>query len=92
MSDRWRLFESRFGSQIRASDAAWARSLSLNERIAIVEDLYGTARQAHERASDWDEVEDLAWQRALDDRRRFVAALHGLRKVERGPTPLADAG
>lgn len=91
MIDRWKIFESQFGRKARASDAAWCRGLSTTERAQLVEDLYSAARQAHEQAADWASVEDLAWQRALAERQRFVAALRRLREPSRGRTPLADA-
>lgn len=91
MKNAWRLFDSQFGRQARAAEATWARSLSPSDRMAIVEDLYLTARQVHERAADWHTVESVAWKRTLGERQRFVAALHRLRETARGPTPLADA-
>lgn len=90
MTDRWTIFDSQFGDKVRASDAAWCRGLSTTERAAIVEDLYAMARQVHERAADWAIVEELAWQQALAERRRFVAALARPRETPRGRTPLAD--
>jgi len=92
MTDRWKIFESRFGRQARASDAAWCRGLSPAARVAIVEDLYAMARQVHEGAADWSAVEDLAWQRTLAERRHFVAAIHSHWKTTRGCTSVADAG
>lgn len=92
MIDRWKIFESRFGRKARASDAAWYRALSPTARVAIVEDLYATAREVHEGAADWSAVEDLAWQRTLAERRQFVAAIHSQGKTPRRRTSLADAG
>lgn len=91
MTDRWTIFESQFGQKVRASDAEWCRGLSATERAAIVEDLYASARRAHERAADWDIVEEFAWQRTLAERKRFVLALHGSRETRGGRTPVADA-
>lgn len=90
MMDRWKIFESQFGRKVRESDAAWCRGLSATELAAIVEDLYATARQAHEHAADWSAVEDLAWQQALAKRKRFVMALHRPREKPCGRTPVAD--
>jgi len=91
MIDRWKIFEAEFGRKARISDATWYRGLSADERTAIVEDLYATVRQAHERAADWDMVEHLAWQRTLAERRRYVAALHRPQETPCGRTPVADA-
>jgi hypothetical protein len=91
MTDRWAIFESQFGQKIRASDAEWCRGLSATERAAIVEDLYASVRQAHERAADWALIDDCAWQRTLAERKRFVLALHGPQETRGGRTPVADA-
>ena len=91
MTDRWVIFESQFGHKVRASDAEWCRGLSATERAAIVEDLYASVRQAHERAADWALVDDCAWQRTLAERKRFVLALHGPQETRGGRTPVADA-
>lgn len=91
MTDRWTIYESQFGQKVRASDADWCRGLSAAERAAIVEDLYASARQAHERAADWDIVEEFAWQRTLAERKRFVLALHRSRETRGGRTSVADA-
>lgn len=92
MIDSWRLFDSRFGRQIRASDAAWARGLSPTERLGLVEELYGTARRAHEQSADWHTVERLAWRETLAERQRFVAALDRPKEAARGRSTVADAG
>ena len=89
---RWGLLEERFGTFVRASDTAWAKTLSPADRLAIVEDLFGVAYAAHERAGDWAAVDDLAWRETLAERRRLAAAFHRLDEVQRGCTPLADAG
>ena len=91
MIDRWKIFEAEFGRKVRISEAAWCRRLSADERAAIVEDLYATARQAHERAADWGAVEDLAWQRTLAERQRCMVALHRPLETPCGRTPVADA-
>ena len=88
---RWKIFEAEFGHKVRSSDAEWCRGLSTDDRAAIVEDLYATARQAHEHAADWAAVEDLAWQRKLAERRRFVAVIHRPQETPRGRSPVADA-
>jgi hypothetical protein len=80
------------GTFVRASDTAWAKTLSPADRLAIVEDLFGVAYAAHERAGDWGAVDDLAWRETLAERRRLAAAFHRLDEVQRGCTPLADAG
>ena len=84
--------ESLFGQRIRASDAAWARGLSAADRLAIVEELFGAVRTAHESAGDWPAVDAHAWEETLAERRRLVTAFHRLDEVTRGRTPLADAG
>jgi hypothetical protein len=89
---RWGLLDERFGALARASDTAWAKTLSPADRVAIVEDLFGVAYAAHERAGDWGAVDDLAWRETLAERRRLAAAFHRLDEVQRGCTPLADAG
>lgn len=90
--DRWALFEARFGARARASDASWAKTLSPTDRLAVVEDLFGVAHAAHERAGDWGAIDGLAWRETLAERRRLAAAFHRLDEVQRGCTPLADAG
>ena len=89
---RWGLLDERYGALIRASDTAWAKTLSPADRLAIVEELLGVARAAHERAGDWGAVDDRAWRETLAERRRLAAAFHRLDEVQRGCTPLADAG
>lgn len=44
MIDRWKIFEAEHGRKVRISEAEWYRRLSADERAAIVEDLYATAR------------------------------------------------
>ncbi len=89
---RWALFEERFGPRARASDAAWARSLSPADRLAIVEDLFRAAHAAHALSGDWDAVDERAWCDTLAERRRLAAAFHRLDEVHRGCAPVADAG
>lgn len=90
--DRWKIFEARFGQTVRESDAVWCRSQSPSERFEIVEDLYAMARQAHENAANWTAIEDLAWERTLADRQRFVAAIHRSLETARGRSAVADTG
>ena len=73
-SARWAEFDRRYGDRARASDAAWATSLSPAERIAIVEDLFATVRGVHETTGDWGDVDARAWHETLEQRRRFVTA------------------
>lgn len=89
---RWGLLEERFGTLVRASDTAWAKTLTPADRVSIVEDLFGAAYAAHARAGDWNVVDDLAWHETLAERRRLAAAFHRFDEVQRGCTPLADAG
>lgn len=92
LPQRWALFEERFGTRVQASDTAWAKTLSPTDRLALVEDLFGVAYAAHERAGDWGAVDDRAWRETLAERRRLAAAFHRLDEVQGGRTPLADAG
>ena len=89
---RWGLLEKRFGTRVRASDTAWATTLSPADRLAIVEELFGVVYKAHEHAGDWSAVDELAWRETLAERRRLTAAFHRLDEVQRGCTRLADAG
>lgn len=92
LPERWALFEERFGTRVQASDTAWAKTLSPTDRLAIVEDLFGVAYAAHERAGDWAAVDDRAWSETLAERRRLAASFHRLDEVQGGCTPPADAG
>jgi hypothetical protein len=85
------MYEERYGDLARASDAAWAASLTPLERLAIVDGLLSGVRNVRERAGDWDEVEARAWQAVLEERRGQVAAFHRLDEVQRGFSPSADA-
>jgi hypothetical protein len=91
LRSRWEMYEERYGDLARASDAAWAASLTPLERLAIVDGLLSSVRNVRERAGDWDEVEARAWQAVLEERRGQVAAFHRLDEVQRGFSPSADA-
>jgi hypothetical protein len=89
---QWALFEKHFGTRARASDADWARSLLPADRLAIVEELFNAAYAAHQSSDDWNAIDERAWRDTLAERRRLAAAFHRLDEVQRGCTPLADAG
>ena len=86
------MFDERFGARARASDAAWAESLSPAARLALVEELLEAVRSAHTAAGDWHIVDERAWNDSLAERRRAVAAFHRLDEVRGGWSPPADAG
>ena len=88
---RWEQFEHLCGTQVRASDASWARGLSPAERLAVVDDLLGTIRAVRVAAGDWQQVDDRAWRETLSDRIRQVEAFQRLDEASRGTRPVADA-
>lgn len=88
---RWDLFESLCGDRVRASDAAWCRSLSPAERLAVTDDLFQTVRAARRAAGDWDEVEARAWHSDLVARDRFVAAFQAFDRATHGTGTAHDA-
>jgi hypothetical protein len=81
---RWDVLNETFGGRIRKSDAAHAKGLSPDQRLAIVDDLLETVRAAHEASGTWNAVDDRAWQESLAERRRLSAAFHKLDEVMRG--------
>lgn len=88
---RWAIYEERYGALARASDAAWAASLTPADRLAVVDGLLAGVRGVRERAGDWDEADTRSWQAALEERRAQVAAFRRLDEVNRGRGPAADA-
>jgi len=88
---RWAIYQERYGGLARASDAAWAASLTPAERLAIVDGLPAGVRGVRERAGDWDEVDARSWQATLEERAAQVAAFRRLDEVNRGRDPAADA-
>jgi hypothetical protein len=62
------------------------------ERIAIVEDLFGTLRTAHDLAGDWRAIDARAWAETLEARQRFVASFEAYGEGFHGRAPLANAG
>jgi hypothetical protein len=89
---RWAVFEERFGKRARASDVDWMARLTPAGRLDVVEALLTTVRTVREAAGQWAEVDARAWQAALDERRRLVAAFHRLDEVRGGHEPAANTG
>ncbi len=87
---RWDLFETLCGDRVRASDAAWCRSLSPAERLAITDDLFQAIRAARTAAGDWDAVEARAWQADLAARDRLVAAFQAFDRATHGTATAQD--
>jgi len=88
---RWDLFESLCGNRVRASDAAWCRSLTPPERLAVADDLFLTIRAARTAAGDWEAIEARAWQADLAARDVLVAAFRAFDQARHGTGPDRDA-
>ena len=88
---RWEEFESLCGDRVRASDAEWARGLSPAERLAVVDDLFRTVRDARRTAGDWGQIDDLAWRQTLREHTLQAEAFRRFDEASGGTSPVADA-
>lgn len=71
----WAAVENR----LRALDAAWLRSLSMNDRFALYQDIFLVLRDSRQKlAGDWERLERQQWEEKLVLRRRLGEAFSKL--------------
>lgn len=88
----WSAFDADWAPRVAAADATWAGNLSPEARLAIVDDLFGTIREARIAAGDWHRVDERAWSLALAERLSTVRAFRTLDEARRAAAAPRDVG
>jgi hypothetical protein len=78
---------STFLALTRESDAEFARASSVEERMAIYENLFELVQSARQRPGNWDELDSWCWNQKLATRQKLMAAFAKLDQFRRERTP-----
>ena len=65
------------------SDAAWIRSLTLEERFSLYEGMFDLIWEARKGPGDWERLDQWSWEQKLALRNRMVEAFKELDKRNR---------
>jgi hypothetical protein len=79
----WAYYEAR----CRASEIAWMRSLTPQEKFALYADLFNLIWSARRQPGDWQRLDDWAWRKKLALRDQQVHAFAQLDARRRERTP-----
>ena len=82
---------STFLALTRGSDAEFARASTVDERMAIYENLFEIVQSARQRPGNWDELDNWRWNDKLATRQKLVAAFAKLDQFRRERTPADGA-
>jgi hypothetical protein len=72
-------------------DAALARAGTVEQRMAIYEDLVEIVQSARQRPGNWDSLDRWRWKQKLANRQKLVAAFAKLDQSRRERTPADGA-